>query len=318
MIELTQDMIKKLETLERLVNERGFSIEDGLQNYINYTSGDMFKLKSVPEIPMITKEIWEVLNALNEECKEKNYNTINVLYRTSGDLWDNHITNSAIVILSDTNIERIKRIRNGMIQRCTNPNNQNYASYGGRGVKIYYKWLNDSNSFINWSSENGYTDYLSLDRIDPYGNYEPDNCRWATTFTQANNKRDTKKNKPQPLKYEYKNYSPKMLARLMHLDYNELIKNLKHRTVRWAIMYSEDQEFWGKEQIKVHQERNYEEQLYNHMENRFRYAYDCLVRSCVANDIDIYDLLKSLLGDIEKSPAQKEQDSLFTPIPRLG
>lgn len=318
MIELTQEIIEKLETMERLVNERGFSLEDGLQNYINNTYGDEFKLKTSPEIPIITKEIWEVLNALNEECKKKNYNIINVLYRVSGDLWDKRISNSTIVSLSETNIERIKRIRNGMIQRCTNPNNQHYASYGARGVEVCYEWLNDSNSFIRWSSENGYADYLTLDRIDPYGNYEPSNCRWATTFTQANNKRDTKKNKPQPLVYEHRDYSPKMLARLMHLDYNELLKNLKHRTVRWAILYSEAQEFWGKEQGTIHQEKKYEERLYNHMESQFRYTYDCLVRSCVANDVDIYDLLKSLLGDIEKSPIQEKQESIFTPIPRLG
>lgn len=304
MIELTKGVIEKLEEMERLVNERGYSLEDGIQQYINQTYGDTFRLKKNGEISNIPIEVWQVLYDLNEECKNKNYDIFKVLYRASGDLWDKQVKTD-YVFLTDNNVERLKRIRNGMIQRCTNPNNQHYASYGGRGVKVWNEWLNNPKAFIKWASENGYADYLSLDRIDPYGNYEPSNCRWATTFTQANNKRNTKKNKPIPFQYNGKAYSAKMASRLIHLCYDELLKNLKIRPIRWAILYSQDKKFWNREQDEVWCDKHYEESLYSHMDSNLRYAYDCLVRSCIANDVDIYELLKSLLGDIEKSPIQE-------------
>ncbi|MEG7700659.1 hypothetical protein U2075_14750, partial [Listeria monocytogenes] len=66
-----------------------------------------------------------------------------------------------------------------MIQRCTNPNNQKYYSYGARGISFYAGWKTFI-PFQKWALENGYKEGLSLDRIDVDGNYEPSNCRWAT------------------------------------------------------------------------------------------------------------------------------------------
>lgn len=80
--------------------------------------------------------------------------------------------------------------------RCTNPNYTDYYDYGGRGISICEEWLSFEN-FKEWALENGYKDekingknLLSLDRIDVNGNYEPNNCRWATNSQQANNKRN--------------------------------------------------------------------------------------------------------------------------------
>ncbi|MDU1278356.1 MAG: hypothetical protein E6342_15765 [Clostridium sp.] len=78
-----------------------------------------------------------------------------------------------------------------MRQRCYNTNNKDFYNYGAKGIKVCDEWLKDFSEFYRWSMENGYAESLSIDRIDPYGNYEPSNCRWATIQEQANNKKNT-------------------------------------------------------------------------------------------------------------------------------
>lgn len=96
----------------------------------------------------------------------------------------------------DKNFKRISYIRTSMKSRCYNPKNHNYLNYGGRGIKICNEWLNDENgilNFYNWAVQNGYKNNLTIDRIDVNGNYEPNNCRWATAKEQSRNKRNNKK-----------------------------------------------------------------------------------------------------------------------------
>ena len=78
-----------------------------------------------------------------------------------------------------------------MKQHCYNPNNKDYYNYGDRGVKVCDVWRNNYLEFHNWAYANGYSQGLSIDRIDSNGDYEPSNCRWATDYQQANNKRNT-------------------------------------------------------------------------------------------------------------------------------
>jgi hypothetical protein len=82
-----------------------------------------------------------------------------------------------------------------MKDRILNPKNKHYNDYGGRGITICDEWKNDAKAFYNWAMSNGYSEELTIDRIDNDGNYEPSNCRWTTQNIQARNQRIRKNNK---------------------------------------------------------------------------------------------------------------------------
>ena len=66
---------------------------------------------------------------------------------------------------------KLYRVYWAMKDRCYNSNNKHYDRYGGRGITICDKWLDDYEVFYNWCMNNGYKDGLSIDRIDNDGNY---------------------------------------------------------------------------------------------------------------------------------------------------
>ena len=84
---------------------------------------------------------------------------------------------------------RLYRIYAGIKERCLNINLKAYKNYGGRGIKVCKEWKNDFMNFYNWAINNGYSDDLTIDRIDVNGNYEPNNCRWVTKKVQNRNTR---------------------------------------------------------------------------------------------------------------------------------
>ena len=84
---------------------------------------------------------------------------------------------------------RIYNIWGGMKNRCSCKTSKDYNSYGARGIIVCEEWKKSYKSFKEWALQNGYDDSRTLDRINTFGDYRPDNCRWATPKIQNNNRR---------------------------------------------------------------------------------------------------------------------------------
>ncbi len=74
-----------------------------------------------------------------------------------------------------------------MIRRCHSETHERYKDYGGRGIKVCDRWRYDFWAFVADVGER--PEGKTLDRINNDGNYEPRNCRWATSAQQAENSR---------------------------------------------------------------------------------------------------------------------------------
>lgn len=111
---------------------------------------------------------------------------------------------------------RLHNIWTLMLQRCQNQNSSGYERYGGSGIKVCDEWHNFK-VFRDWAFANGYSDDLSIDRINYCGDYCPENCRWVDALTQGNNRRDNHR-----ISYCGQNHTIAEWARILNVRYSTL------------------------------------------------------------------------------------------------
>ena len=76
--------------------------------------------------------------------------------------------------------KRLKNIYKGMLDRCYNDNDKSYKWYGGNGIRVCQEWIDNPGLFEEWSLSNGYSDNLTIDRINENEDYCPRNCQWIS------------------------------------------------------------------------------------------------------------------------------------------
>lgn len=121
---------------------------------------------------------------------------------------------------------KLYNIYYSMLARCYNSKNTAFVYYGKRGIKVCKEWKENLLHFVSWSSNNGYKEHLTLDRIDNDGDYTPENCRWITMKEQSKNKRK------KLIDFNNEKHSLKEWSVLLNIPYATLHRRLKHK---WPI-----------------------------------------------------------------------------------
>ena len=168
--------------------------------------GQKFGRLTVVEFVGISKRHYAIWKCICE-CGNEYITTTDVLTRkgnhSCGCLAKEHLKE-----MSERNIKhgmtgsRLLGCYKAMMSRCYREKDIHYNAYGKRGIFVCDEWINDKQSFITWALNNGYSDDLTLDRIDVNGNYEPINCRWIPMKEQYKNKQSNSKKLPESYKGE--------------------------------------------------------------------------------------------------------------------
>jgi hypothetical protein len=118
--------------------------------------------------------------------------------------------------------KRLYHIWFDMRRRCHQPQNKRYSRYGGRGIRVCEEWDKDFQPFYDWAMANGYSDALTIDRIDRDGDYCPENCRWADIITQANNRSNN-----HYIEYQGQTKTLMEWSKILNMSYTTLRKRLR-------------------------------------------------------------------------------------------
>ena len=121
---------------------------------------------------------------------------------------------------------RLHNIWLSMRERCHRVKHPYYKDYGGRGISICEEW-DDFSKFREWANTNGYSDELTIDRVDNNGDYEPNNCRWVTIKEQQNNRRNNR-----IIEYKGEKYTLTELAEKIGMNKTTLKERLN---MRWSV-----------------------------------------------------------------------------------
>ncbi len=112
--------------------------------------------------------------------------------------------------------------------RCYDKNHKDYNNYGGRGIKMCYRWKTNPKSFIEWAIQNGWDKGLQIDRINNNSDYRPDNCRFVTGKENSNNKRNNVR-----ISFNNKTQTLTQWAEELNININTLYSRIKE--LKWTI-----------------------------------------------------------------------------------
>lgn len=117
--------------------------------------------------------------------------------------------------------KRLYQVWYAMKLRCNDKKDYHYPWYGERGISVCSEW-ESYDRFVDWAMSSGYTDDMTIDRVDNDKGYSPDNCRWATRIQQANN---TSRNVK--LNHNGEDHTMAEWARIKNMPYSMLKKRIR-------------------------------------------------------------------------------------------
>lgn len=158
-------------------SEKFVGFRSGYLTVLSYNNGEFLCQCDCGRL--ITAKAWSIANYKKKSCSSREC----TFY---------HKCLSEAKVSHGLTGSRLYTIWHNMIARCHHPQNINYKNYGARGVSVCEEWCTDVNKFIDWAMNNGYSDNLTIDRIDVNGDYTSSNCRWVGYDVQIANRREYK------------------------------------------------------------------------------------------------------------------------------